>query len=159
VLPVAPLVGRGGRRAGMLALLAVSNVLSLGAPLGWLVLGGAGEAERALLAPHLFAVASQVFMELSCYRPATPPLVRLAVPVVFTALRLGLLVEFVGAAGGAVARAGAAATREQLAMQALAVANLAFWAVVMVYLIYAVAPRFLASVRAGAAAGRPRKTD
>lgn len=145
--PVPPLAGRGPLRVQAFVLLVLSAALSLGAPAAWLLFFSPTGAQAALLAPHLFVMATQVLFELLAYRPSMSVLVRLAVPVFTTTYRMRLLAAWVEGAQAVVALAGDDVKDEDLAMRALAVTNLVFWAGVLFYfLLLRVVPRFFAVV-------------
>jgi hypothetical protein len=141
ISPVKPLAGAGMMRLQASVLLSVSAVLSISVPWAWIVTGRLTRVQLEMLAPHLFMMMAQVIFELACYRPTLSLLVRLSVPVLFTAYRLRLLLEWLARADDVLRLPNI--PQNAFAVRYLALANLAFWTFVLFYfLLLKVVPRY-----------------
>jgi hypothetical protein len=157
ISPVRPLAGYGIMRLQAVVLLSLAAVLSIAVPWAWIIAGRLSRGQVEMLAPHLFVFMAQVIFELACYRPTVSLLVRMSVPVLFTAYRLRVLLEWLAKADEVLRMP--EIPRNAFAVRYLALANLAFWSFVLFYfLLLKVVPRyFLAADKEMSSAGDSRK--
>ncbi|CAN8063988.1 unnamed protein product [Agarophyton chilense] len=129
-----------------------SLLLSLLIPWAWILTFSISEQQTKLLAPHLFLMMTQVLFEIWSYRPNVSVVVRICIPVTFVCYRLTVLYQWV--------RAAAAAYSEQIQsriMLALATANLAFWSVILFYvLLLKVCPPYFLVERSPTTEAKPK---
>lgn len=106
------------------ALLFISFILSILLPWTWIA-SGADPARVKLLGPHLFVMMAQVLFEIWSYRPDVGTAIRVGIPVGFVAYRIWLLMQWTSAAW----------LTEDIPMAMLAISNLAFWAIILFYVL------------------------
>lgn len=140
--PVRPLGAPSGMgRTLVRLLLAASGIVSFVLP--WTLILWTGDAVVArVVGPQLFVFATQQLFEIWSYRSQVPLAVRVLIPVGFVAYRLKVIATWIGDAD-AIRDSGV-----RRAAQALGVANIAFCAFVLFYvLLLRVCPPYFARKR------------
>ncbi|PKA62749.1 hypothetical protein AXF42_Ash018957 [Apostasia shenzhenica] len=120
----------GFRNRLLAAYVAVAALLGLLLPIAYIlegVLEGDKEGVKAA-APHVFLLASQVFMEGVTHSPRFSLPVRAFVPVLYNSRRMFTIADWLRDELGKEAAAAGGSTVRLLAGRGLATANLIFWA-------------------------------
>lgn len=110
-------------------LIVFSFLLSIAVPWVWIVAFQPSYRQLRLLAPHLFLMMTQVLFEIWSNRASVSIVIRIGIPVAFVSYRMRVLVAWVGEAlqgGEGIA---------DRVMLALAGGNLAYWGLVLFYVL------------------------